>query len=254
MRNHQSISNPCSDARNASILGALALALVLAVSVTAGNASAQSAEMVYTTTHPVDAVVDPTGDLAPDPRVIARRVGLSPVDLSMDPLAQPPRYRERPAGEWKGMRVDLNVRQTCRDSKDCGNALACLDRVCSPCNQDAQCGAREVCVLDHCVRDENASCRSRAECGAVATGSEPGDALCVLSGYSNNVRGNEEMRAFCQVLEGGTAQSREEFERSMRIIDARSVRMPTPVDGSALLADVETHLAQRTPRAESGND
>ncbi len=244
MCNHQSTSNLRAGAHSTLTLGAPALALVLGVFLAATTAAAQSSERVAEeTTRAVE-----TGDLRSDSRVIASRVGLSPVDLSRDPLAQPPRYQERPTGEWQGMRVDLNVRQACKKSDQCGNALACIRGVCSPCRTDAQCGKGSICALDHCVLEENTSCRQRVDCGGVDGGDDV--PLCMLSGYSHTPRGNEEMQAFCAVPSGGTAQSQEDHERLLSTLDARSVKIPVPVDVAALLADVEQHLAD----ASSGEE
>jgi len=110
----------------------------------------------------------------------------------------PPRWHPRPAGEWQGMLVNLNVTPPCDGPDLCGMARACRNGRCGPCEFDAECGSGESCVLDHCVRSASVSCRRSADCGA--------GSVCVLSGYSSGVRGNEGMRAYCLAIESGASQ------------------------------------------------
>lgn len=251
MRKQQSNSNLVEKNRNAWTVGGLVLALSVGVFLAAPSASAEVVDGVDASKG-VTFLTErrETIDLRSDPRILASRAGLSPVDLSRDRLARPPRYQERPTGEWQGMRVDLNVRQACSSSDQCGNALVCVRGACSPCSTDDQCGEGAVCALDHCVLKENASCQRREDCAGTSSENASEDALCMLSGYSHAPRGNEEMEAFCAVPTGGTAQSEEDHERLLSTLDARSVKVPVPVDGAALLADVERHLSE----AASGED
>lgn len=107
-----------------------------------------------------------------------------------------PVYHPRDKSEWQGMLVDMSMRALCRGARSCGLAAACLDGQCGPCASDDQCADGERCVLDHCVLAANVHCRSHRDC----TGP---DALCVLSGYSTDPRGNADMRAECLVPRGG---------------------------------------------------
>ena len=93
------------------------------------------------------------------------------------------------------MLVDVSLRIACEDF--CGMALACVEGICSPCTDDAQCLAGELCVLDHCLVEELVGCRSYRDCGE--------DQLCILSGYTGGTpRANEDMRAYCSGADGGS--------------------------------------------------
>jgi hypothetical protein len=107
----------------------------------------------------------------------------------------PPRWHPRAPGEWDGMLVNLNVTPPCESPAGCGMARACKSGKCMPCEADVECASGESCVLDHCVRSANVSCRQRADCQSRS--------VCILSGYSSGVRGNEDMRAYCLALESG---------------------------------------------------
>lgn len=43
--------------------------------------------------------------------------------------------------------------------------------------------------MEHCLIAENGACRTRADCKT--------EDLCVLSGYSDDVRGNDSLTAIC---------------------------------------------------------
>lgn len=111
----------------------------------------------------------------------------------------PPRWQPRPAGEWEGMLVNLNVTPPCESPSGCGMARSCKSGKCQPCAYDVECAPGETCVLDHCVKSENVSCRRRSEC--------PDQSTCLLSGYSNGVRGNENMKAHCVASASGEQRS-----------------------------------------------
>jgi hypothetical protein len=109
-----------------------------------------------------------------------------------------PVYHPRDKSEWQGMLVNMSMRALCKGARSCGLAAACMDGRCGPCATDGQCGDGERCVLDHCVLAPNVHCRSHRDCFGT-------DALCVLSGYSSDPRGNADMRADCLVPRGGKA-------------------------------------------------
>src|SRR5690242_4599505 len=84
----------------------------------------------------------------------------------LDRALGPPRWQPRPAEEWQGMRVNLNVTPPCERPDGCGMALACKGNRCGPCEFDAECATGESCVLDHCLKTSNVECHHRADCGA----------------------------------------------------------------------------------------
>ena len=88
------------------------------------------------------------------------------------------------------MLVNIAEVAECGDDGFCGLALACKQGKCGPCVRDEECLSGEVCVLDHCMQDESVDCESSSQC--------PDGHACVLSGYSTDVRGNSDMKAFCQ--------------------------------------------------------
>lgn len=104
----------------------------------------------------------------------------------------------RPAEEWQGLPV-CPPRPPCTKSENCSFALACVDGKCDACTSDEQCAPGEGCVLDHCVQTAQISCHVRADC--------PEGELCILSGISNGLRGNADMRAYCQGPLGGASHS-----------------------------------------------
>lgn len=71
-------------------------------------------------------------------------------------------YHPRDPAEWQGALVDVCLQIECVDF--CGLRLACVDGVCGACERDDQCLTGEVCVLDQCILDEQAECRSQADC------------------------------------------------------------------------------------------
>jgi len=110
--------------------------------------------------------------------------------LPRDTPATKEEYHPRPANEWQGMLVEREGQSECRRGHVCGLALACLQGRCGPCRSDRECETGEVCVLDHCLLQANVRCRSAAQCG---------QGLCILSGLSDDPRGNKEMRSLCDV-------------------------------------------------------
>lgn len=134
----------------------------------------------------------------------------------------PAKLYPRAETEWQGMRVDTSMQAICEGKNSCGLAMACINNQCGPCSVNAQCGSGEVCVLDHCVLDQNTACRSAADCKA--------GEYCILSGYSADPRGNEKTMAYCQASVAGTQPTPEQdrdqaaeepgppvFERSVSI-------------------------------------
>jgi hypothetical protein len=78
-----------------------------------------------------------------------------------DPFG-PPRYAPRPAEEWQGMLINLNITPPCSSSAGCGLARACLANKCMPCERDEHCANGEACVLQHCIATELVECRHTA--------------------------------------------------------------------------------------------
>ena len=108
--------------------------------------------------------------------------------VDADPFGVP-RWSPRPAEEWQGMRINLNMSPPCTSSALCGLGQACVRGKCVPCGRDEDCATGEVCVLDHCLQKDLVACRRSADCDS--------QSKCVLSGYSNRPRGNEGTRAYC---------------------------------------------------------
>jgi hypothetical protein len=104
----------------------------------------------------------------------------------------------RDPNEWQGIRVETCREQYCETSDQCGLALACIDGGCGACFADSDCARGEVCVLDHCLLDELATCRSYQDC-------DEGE-VCIF-GLSGGVpRGNEDSPTECIGSSGGTAR------------------------------------------------
>lgn len=136
---------------------------------------------------------------------------------------------ETPRGkdEWPGLRIKPeDPKPPCIESSRCGLARACLNGKCIGCSLDHDCAESEVCVLQHCVLEENTKCTSRSQCGK--------DEYCVLSGYSSDARGNENMLAFCQSLDGGLPDS------SPRTFQVPGERQEPPVKYEDLLERVRS--------------
>lgn len=100
----------------------------------------------------------------------------------------------RDPSEWQGMPLRAGPTTRCRESSDCKMTRACLNGWCLPCEADVQCARGEVCVLNHCLLEQNVSCRSRKDCAR--------DALCVMSGYTSGGRNNSSTKAMCLALDG----------------------------------------------------
>jgi hypothetical protein len=128
----------------------------------------------------------------------------------------PPRWAPRPAEEWQGMLINLNITPPCSSTGDCGLARACIEQKCQPCARDEHCAAGEACVLQHCISQELVECRHTVECGK--------DAKCILSGYSSEPRGNEGTRSYCNSnFSGGQMVTLEPLPK-------RSSFVPLPTD------------------------
>jgi hypothetical protein len=129
----------------------------------------------------------------------------------------------RDPGEWQGMLVDLAMLQTeCDRSSQCGLAMACKKGRCAPCDRDDDCGHGEICAVQHCVLSANAECSSRKDCR------EPGS-YCVLTGYTPNVRGNEDMHSKCMPNSGGLARG------TAPVYVPNSIPQGEPTQGKSLL-------------------
>jgi hypothetical protein len=98
------------------------------------------------------------------------------------------RHFFRDPNEWQGMLVNRDLRAKCRTTSDCGLAASCINNLCSPCEKDSHCLSNEKCVLDHCVLSNLTQCSLANECD---------NGLCILSGYSNDLRNNSEMSSYC---------------------------------------------------------
>jgi hypothetical protein len=142
----------------------------------------------------------PAGDLAVRDlrkRETAPVIGHRAPSLEVTPRDEPERpgvgpsieLAPRAASEWQGMLVNTTFQASCDTSSRCGLAMACHAGRCGACTQDAQCGSGEVCSMQHCVSAPNAACRARSDC--------PISELCMLTGYSDDARGNGDMRAYC---------------------------------------------------------
>jgi len=131
----------------------------------------------------------------------------------------------RAADEWQGMLVDRET-ASCESTGLCQSALACVNGRCGPCTDSSQCQAGEVCAMDHCVLKELVTCSSRRDC--------PDGELCVLSGYSEDIRGNGDMRAWCS----GSVPNRAQLPVEPAPDDF--VPEPTPISRllDALLRDI----------------
>jgi hypothetical protein len=114
------------------------------------------------------------------------------------------KYHPRAEGEWQGMPVDIAVTPYCEKTDDCQLARACSEQVCTVCLENRDCGAGEVCVLDHCLLEENASCTEAKDC--------PSNELCMLESTGSDAlsdrRGNKFLLAECTT--NGHGKNREQ--------------------------------------------
>ncbi|MDG2304726.1 MAG: hypothetical protein P8R42_08730 [Candidatus Binatia bacterium] len=150
----------------------------------------ETAAVVYAEGVPADAQIVAAAAEAPEPVIdeLAAR--------GFESRTIPgPRYFPRAGGEWEGMLVDESLQAACDTTSRCGLGMACVDGACGACVADGECAVGEACVLDHCVPEKNVACRAKLDCH--------GEELCVLSGYSDDLRGNEAMTAFCRPMDGG---------------------------------------------------
>jgi hypothetical protein len=136
-------------------------------------------------------------------------------------ILPPPVLHTRPESEWQGMLVDLSLQAICEETDRCGLAMSCRENLCGPCSYDEDCGRGESCVLDHCVRSPNVSCRVSQDCG--------GDSLCVLSGYSTDARGNEDMSSYCQSGDGGAEPDPDRYDQDLLALVPGPDADPRPV-------------------------
>lgn len=130
-----------------------------------------------------------------------------------------PDRSSRAPSEWQGMQFDVADASECRVEHSCGLALACIEERCGPCVRDDQCENGEACVLDHCLLRSNVHCRRASDC--------PNDDLCILTGISDDPRGNGDMNAICsaQYVAKGTER------------DPQTQRRPLPPLHRELLSD-----------------
>ena len=178
------------------------LAYVAGVQLAPRQTTEDSVDVQRTQTLPVAQVPD---RISRDPMQTAGADGSSNVptlaaDVHRVRHEGVPRYHPRASGEWQGMLVNMTLRAACDASWRCGLAMACkADGRCGPCERDTECADGEVCVLDHCLRRELASCHTTRDCTERGT-------PCILTGYSVGARGNSEMRSLCQSSSGGRTQ------------------------------------------------
>jgi hypothetical protein len=141
-----------------------------------------------------------------------------------------PVYYPRDPAEWQGMLVEMTFRAFCEASAGCGLAAACTDGKCGPCTRDRDCAGSEACVLDHCVLRDNVQCTSRRDCVGE-------DALCVLTGYSSDTRGNSDMRSECLIPKGG-----QELPHDGQLVEG-TMATPSSVNLSELAESVRMHAS-----------
>lgn len=160
--------------------------------------------------------------------------GSAPAAPTLPTVVADPGPSRRAADEWQGMPIEAEATALCDAVDACGLAMACIDGRCGACAADDSCAPGEICALDHCVRAELASCRSRADCGA--------DALCILGGTSADPRGNAAMTARCLPAAGGVRDD-------PAPVSAGELAAPVPVPAAELLDQVEREVR----RSDAGN-
>jgi hypothetical protein len=151
----------------------------------------------------------PAGEVDPERRGLAPAIELAPRD----------------AAEWQGMLVNTTFQASCDTSTRCGLAMACHAGRCGACTRDAECGAGEVCSMQHCVASASTACRTRADC--------PSGELCMLTGYSDDPRGNGDMRSYCSGSPPQIARTVESDEAALAQELASADVVPLPVDNPA---------------------
>ncbi|MFM2416164.1 MAG: hypothetical protein RL385_887 [Pseudomonadota bacterium] len=136
--------------------------------------------------------------------------------MGAEPLAaQREEFYPRDPDEWQGMLVQQVPVQHCSAEVACPLGMACNKDVCGPCTADSDCLAGESCALDHCVPKDQNGCRGREDCN-------DGE-LCVLSGYSSSLRGNDEMFSFCSTGIGAHPFVRGDTQGSpIAVVDERT--------------------------------
>jgi hypothetical protein len=156
--------------------------------------------------------------------------GSAPATPTLPNVVADPRPSRRAADEWQGMPIEPEATALCDAVDACGLAMACIDGRCGACAADDSCAPGEICALDHCVRAELASCRSRTDCGA--------NALCILGGTTADPRGNAVMTARCLPAAGGTPDD-------APAVVAGEAALSVPVPAADLLEQVERDVRDR---------
>jgi hypothetical protein len=169
-----------------------------------------------------------TAPRAAAPATVGTR-GSAAAAPTLPALVADPRPSRRAAGEWQGMAIDPEATAPCDAVDACGLAMACIGGRCGACTGDDSCAPGEICALEHCVRAELASCKSRADCGA--------DALCILGGTSPDPRGNAAMTARCLPAAGGISDD-------VPTVIAGEPALPVPVPAAELLEQVERDVRE----------
>jgi len=132
-------------------------------------------------------------------------------------------FAPRDPEEWQGMLVNTTFQALCDRSSSCGLAMACLEGRCGPCSGDRNCERGERCVLQHCIPTEQAVCASRADC--------PAGEVCMLSGVSDDPRGNRSMKSYCS---GNQPRDRDPILEQAALDRERELAGPDMRTGAAL--------------------
>lgn len=131
-------------------------------------------------------------------------------------------FAPRDAAEWQGMLVNTTFQASCDTSARCGLAMACsATGRCGPCTRDADCATGEACAMQHCVPAAAVACKSRVDC--------PAGELCMLTGYSEDPRGNGDLRAYCSGSPPALARTVERDEAELEEL-ARAEPAPLATD------------------------
>lgn len=167
---------------------------------------------------------------SPPPEASEPSTGFSSAVENVEPAKLAMRARE----EWPGMPINLALQALCDESARCGLAMACHHGQCGPCAADEDCAPGEGCSVQHCVPLSRIACRSVRDCAGARDG-----ALCMLSGISDDPRGNASMRAVCS--DELSALDREEERR--RALEPRP-NVESPPRAAARIEGSPQHLAE----------
>ncbi len=150
--------------------------------------------------------------------------------LPPPPTLPSSRFKPRSPTEWQGMLVDLSREPTCESTELCSFGQVCKAGICAPCEADGECLRGEVCVLDHCLKQELVSCRVAKDCRGT---------FCVLGEFSTPPRHNAGVRSYCVDVNSGTPPPP---EPTHNLVDNR----PPPL-GESLLEQVRKSFGDVPP-------